>query len=79
MNGVSDAEQFMGIEDDEFGIGYKHFWRLIVLNSQNKGIDGVAQINGVGLGLSPVEFHHVPIIIADLFTFETVKTAATFE
>ncbi len=77
MNSITDAEQLVGIEDDKFGISNKHFGRLIVLNGQNKGIDGVAQINGVCLGLRPIEFHHVPVIIADLFKFLLEKVRAS--
>lgn len=66
VNGVSDAEQLMGIKDDKFGVGHKHFWRLITLDCHDKGIDGITQINSIRLGLASIEFHHVPVIIADL-------------
>ena len=66
MDRVADAEQFVCIEDDELGVGHEDFGRLIVLDGQNEGVDGVAQIHHVGLGLVAVKFHHVAIVITDL-------------
>jgi hypothetical protein len=66
VNGVSNAEQLMGIKNNKFGVGHKHFGWLIVLQCQDEGIDGVAQINSISLGLTSIKFHHVPVIIADL-------------
>lgn len=42
VDSVADAEQFVRIEDDEFRIGHEDFGRLIVLDGQNEGVDGVA-------------------------------------
>ena len=42
VDSVADTEQFVRIENDEFWIGHENFRRLIVLNSQNEGVDGVA-------------------------------------
>ena len=66
MNCVADAEQFVSIQDDELWVCHENFRRLIVLDGQDESVDGVGQIDHVGLRLTAVEFHYVAIVIADL-------------
>ena len=66
VDSVPDAEEFVGVENDEFRIGHEDFGRLVVLDGQNEGVDGVAKVNHVRFRLVTVKIHHIAVVFAEL-------------
>lgn len=63
---VSDKDELVSAEDDEFAVGDEDFGRLVVVDGGVECVDGVGERGDVGLALLHVKEQQLPVAHAQL-------------
>lgn len=63
---VSDEDELVSAEDDEFAVGDKDFGRLVVVDGGVERVNGVGERGDVGLALLHVKEQQLPVAHAQL-------------
>lgn len=63
---VSDKDELVSAEDDEFAVGNKDFGWLVVVDGGVERVDGVGERGDVGLALLHVKEQQLPVAHAQL-------------